>query len=179
MQIQIAGQHVEVTPGLRQFIAAKFERLGDMHPSARKAAVVLSVEKYRHTAEIHLHVDGVELSAKKTTKDMYASLEQALEAIEQQADKRKDRLRTSGSLRRGKAKVERLRARGGAADAETAPPPKVARLRPSTPRSLTLEEAVEALEASGNGFVLFKEPGRSGTRLLVRRPDASYALTEV
>lgn len=179
MQIQVTGQHVEVTAALRQFVASKFARLQELHPGVRKAAVVVSVEKYRHTAEVHFRADGVEMSAKKTTKDMYASLEQAIVALEQQADKRKDRLRGSGPLRRGAAKVERRRSRAAAPEPEEPKAPRVVRVRAAAPKSLSLGEAVEALESSGQDFLLFKEPGRAGTRLLVRRGDGSYAAAEV
>ncbi|MGH7442635.1 MAG: ribosome hibernation-promoting factor, HPF/YfiA family, partial [bacterium] len=177
MQLQITGHHVEITAGLKQFLAAKLARLEESYPLARKVSVVVTVEKYRHTAEIHFHADGVEMSAKKTTKDMYASLEQAIQALEQQAAKRKDRLRTGGSLRRGAAKVEKRGTRAIAKEAPSAPAPRVTRLRQTSPKSLDLDGAVAAMEASGQAFLLFKDPNRSGTQLLLRREGGAYAVT--
>lgn len=99
MNIQVTGRKTEVTASLRAYVATKMSRLEDIEPKARKATAVLSVEKYRHTAEIHFHAEKVEMSAKKTTKDMYASIDAAVAALAHQASKRKDALRSQHAKR--------------------------------------------------------------------------------
>src|SRR5258708_21309914 len=84
----------------------KVDHLGGLFPGVKKAQVVLTVEKYRHTAEIHFHADFTEYHAKKTTKDMYASIDGAVNALEHQAHKRKDKLRSQKSKRLGAAKAD-------------------------------------------------------------------------
>src|SRR6185436_20726237 len=82
-----------------------------LFPKVKKAQVVISVEKYRHSAEIHYHADFTEYHAKKTTTDMYASIDGAVNALEHQAHKRKDKLRSQKSKRLGAAKAKgRLKA---------------------------------------------------------------------
>ena len=59
MRVEITGRHVDITPPLRQLIArrlAKLERL--LNDSAISAGVILTKEKYRHRAEIIIHVRG-------------------------------------------------------------------------------------------------------------------------
>jgi putative sigma-54 modulation protein len=183
MQVQVTGHHVEITPGIRSFIEVKCAKLEELYPDVRKVAVIISVEKYRHTAEIHFHADKVEMSAKKTTKDMYASIEEAIAALEQQAGKRKDRLHTSGALRRTKARVEKLRSRTSKAQArddEDAAPakPRVVKVRNEIRTPLSVDDAVAALEGSDKGFLLFREKRGAAVQLLFKRDDGSYGLLE-
>jgi len=182
MQVQVTGQHIVITPGLRSFIVGKLAKLEEIYPRVKKVAVVVTVEKYRHTAEIHFHAEGAEMSAKKTTKDMYASIDQAVAALEQQASKRKDRMHTSGGLRRTAAKAEKQTSRKNgraSAEREEAPAPKVkvVRVRATAQKPMSVEDAVSALEASGAPFLLFKD-AKGATQLLFKREDGHYGLTE-
>jgi putative sigma-54 modulation protein len=179
MQVQITGHHVEITPGLRSFVTAKLGKLEEHFPKIRKVTVVLAVEKYRHTAEIHFHADGVELSAKKTTKDMYASVEEALAAIVQQAVKRKDRLRSQNSRRKGGEVRRRLRSNAPVEEEEPrVSQPRVIRTRPALRKPLSLEDALALFEGSGQPFLLFKDAATGETQLLYRREDGHYGLME-
>ncbi len=183
MQVQITGHHVEITPGLRSFVSSKLAKLEDYYPKLRKVAVVLSVEKYRHTAEIHFHAEGVEMSAKKTTKDMYASVEEALAALAQQAAKRKDRLRSQNARRKGdKSAKAGLARRSRLAEAEAeeavAPKPKVVRSRAKALKPMRIEDAIALLEAGGQPFVMFKDAESGETQLLYKRDDGHYGLME-
>lgn len=180
MQLQVTGHHMEVTPGLKAFIAGKLAKLEETFPKARKVVVILTVEKYRHTAEIHFRAEGVELSAKKTTKDMYASVEEAVAALDQQAGKRKDRLHTSGALRRSAGKVERKAAAGRAkAPAPEAPKrPKIVKVKALAAKSRSLDEAVDLIMDSEAAWLLFRDEATGATHLLFRREDGHLGLVE-
>jgi putative sigma-54 modulation protein len=186
MQVQVTGKKIEITPALRNFVAGKMSKLEEVFPHVKKVAVVLTVEKYRHTAEIHFRADGVEMSAKKTTKDMYASIEQGLGALEQQASKRKDRLHTQGAHRRADQRNSKLSAKAGRlakADAATkasakAPKLKVTKVKNSASKPLSLEAAAAHLSSSGEGFVLYRDAETGSTQLLFRREDGSIGLME-
>lgn len=177
MQLQVTGHHVEVTPALKGYIAAKLGKLEEIFPKAGKVSVILTVEKYRHTAEIHFRAEGVELSAKKTTKDMYASVEEAVAALDQQGAKRKDRLHSSGALRRSSAKSVKRSSAKSAAVADAPKRPKVSRVRAAV-KSMSLDEAVDALEASAEPFLLFRDENSGSTSLLFRKADGTYGLNE-
>ena len=185
MQIHLTGKHVEITPALRTHIANKIAKLEDTFPRVKRVTVIVTVEKYRHTVEIHFNAEGVELSAKKTTKDMYASVEEAVSALEQQASKRKDRLHTSSALRRSAGRVERLterataKSRKAASDADdNGGKIKIVRVRGGSAKPMAPEDAVALMEATGQAFVLFRDARTEAIQLLYRRDDGAYALVE-
>lgn len=181
MQVQVTGHHVVVTAAMRSFIESKAERLEDLLPNVRKVVVVLTVAKYRHQAEIHCHAERVELSAKKTTKDMYASVDQAIAALEQQAGKLKDRLHTSAAHRRTAAKQEKKQVKRGNAKAKEEAPAiktKVVRAKNPATKPMSLEDAQSALEASGAPFILFRDARSGAAQVLYRREDGHFGLQE-
>jgi putative sigma-54 modulation protein len=183
MQVQITGHHVEITPGLRSFVTAKLSKIEDYYPKVRKVTVVLTVEKYRHTAEIHFHAEGVEMSAKKTTKDMYASVEEALAAIAQQAAKRKDRIRSQNARRKGSLVVKRGASKRSSEDDDgmdepAVVRPKVVRSRAKALKPMRIEDAIAVLEAGKQPFLMFKDAASGETQLLFRRDDGNYGLME-
>lgn len=178
MQIQITGHHMVISSGLRSFISSKLAKLEDYYPALRKVTVVLTVEKYRHTAEIHFRADGVEMSAKKTTKDMYASIEEALAALNQQAAKRKDRLHSQNARRKtGKAvKRGRVAVEDEEDSAPLRPRPKVLRSRAKVAKPMAIEDAIALLNAGDQPFILFRDAASGETQVLYRREDGNYGL---
>ena len=99
MKVMISGRHVEVTKAMREFIEKKAVKIEEFFPGVRQVKVILEVQKYRHTAEIVFKAARKTVTAKKTTKDMYASIEEVLHAVERQANKRKEKLYSTSARR--------------------------------------------------------------------------------
>jgi putative sigma-54 modulation protein len=70
-----------------------FERLINAH-------VILSVEKYRHIAEITLKVSGLTLASKEESDDMYSSIDHAVDKLERQVKRYKQKLQNHKSKKR-------------------------------------------------------------------------------
>ena len=63
MQLVVSGHHIEVTEGLRDHVAAKFEKLQRHIDHITNVEVTLVVEKASHKAEANLHIAGADLFA--------------------------------------------------------------------------------------------------------------------
>ena len=55
--------------------------------------VTISVEKNRHIVEVVIHSHGATLHAKEETHDMYSSIDQAVDKIETQAKRLKEKIK--------------------------------------------------------------------------------------
>lgn len=185
MQVSITGRHVEITAALKNYVLAKLDHLEGLFPKVKKAQVVLSVEKYRHSAEIHFHADFTEYHAKKTTKDMYASIDGVIKALEHQAHKRKDKLRSQKSKRVGAAKaLGRLKK----ALKETEEPalevsrvsrlPRIVRLRSSSSKPMREDEAAMELVDSGSEFLVYEDSKNGRNQVMFKRGDGTLGLIE-
>ena len=93
MNLQISGQHVEVTPALKAYALDKVKRMERHFDHLIDGTMVLSVEKSRHKAEITVHARGCALHAEATEDSMYAALDIMADRLDQQVRKTKEKTR--------------------------------------------------------------------------------------
>lgn len=93
MQLNITGQHIEVTPGLRQFTENKFSRLTHYFEQINQVYIVLKVEKVQQIAEATLHVNGGEIHATAVTDDMYSAIDGLVDKLARQLTRHKEKLK--------------------------------------------------------------------------------------
>jgi len=186
MRLELTARNTEITPTLRRLVDTKLARLDRMlNDSAVSAQAVLTREKYRHRAEITLHTRGEKfLHGVGSTRTWETAVAQAIEKIEQQAQKvkgkwqeRKRRGRQRPPLPIDQPEAEAVR-----------PAPASARVRVRVPHTLrTVRQAVKPmsvsaaareLEAGRDGVVVFRDAETSGLSVLYRRPDGELTLVE-
>lgn len=177
MQVTITGRHVVVTAGMKSSILVKLQRLEELFPKAKTVQVVLTVEKYRHTAEIHFHAEHVEFSAKKTTKDMYASVDSAIKALEQQAAKKKGK-QSSKSLRSSSVKTAGKGSRVSQARMEAPVLPRIVRQRRLDSKPMREEDAAMELLESGKEFIVYEDARTGRAHVMFKREDGNFGLIE-
>ena len=91
MKLTITGRKIEVTDGIRDHLNDKISKtIADLDETA-DVHIALSVEKHRHFAEITLKTKGMTLHSHEETKDLYASIDKALEKMEKQIRKQRDK----------------------------------------------------------------------------------------
>jgi ribosome hibernation promoting factor len=92
MQIDLTGQHVEITPPLREYVTSKLDRLTRHSDQVLDIHVILSVEKLRHTAEATLRLNGGNVFADATEEDMYAAIDALTDKLDRQVKKHNQKL---------------------------------------------------------------------------------------
>ena len=93
MKLTITGRKIEVTDGIRDHLNDKIGKtIADLDETA-DVHKFLSVEKHRHFAEIILKTKGMTLHSHEETKDLYASIDKALEKMEKQIRKYRDKVK--------------------------------------------------------------------------------------
>ncbi|MFQ5647124.1 MAG: ribosome hibernation-promoting factor, HPF/YfiA family [bacterium] len=91
MKIHITARHMEMTDGLRKHIEEKLEQITKVAFHEIEVSVILSVEKYRQYAEITLTSEKQVFSSTEHTNDMYASIDKAIEKLDRQLHKYKEK----------------------------------------------------------------------------------------
>jgi putative sigma-54 modulation protein len=183
MRLDITGRHVEITPPLRQLIArrlAKVERL--LNDSLLSAKVILTLEKYRHRAEIILHARGDHtLRGLGEGNAWPLSIREAAEALEQQASKVKTRWaeRKRGETRRRAPRAAEAppAAAGSRARAE-AGNARVIRATRYAVKPMSVEDAAMRLEESPDSFIVFRNAENDAVGILFQRKDGNLGLIE-
>ena len=92
MNVIMNGRHLDITPALRSYAEEKIGRFDKYLSNISEAVVTLSVEKYRHKAEVLLKVNGVQIQAEGKTGEVYSAIDQVVEKLEKQVVKYKEKL---------------------------------------------------------------------------------------
>ncbi len=170
MRLMITGRHVAVTPALREYIGTRMERLDRYGLKLGTLQILLSVEKFHHVAEVVGVVQGRRLQAKTSTEEMYASIDEVVDKLGAQLRKLKER-----KVNHKFGDQPHVRA-----TARKAPRPEnngVEVVRP-TLEALTIEEAVEALNAAKLDLLMFVNALSGSTQVLQRLPNGRLSLID-
>lgn len=98
MNLTISGHHLELTPAIRSHVENKVARFGKYFDHIIDVQAILSVDKQiedksRHqTADITLHLKGKDAHATGASHDLYLAIDDAIEKLERQLSKYKERL---------------------------------------------------------------------------------------
>lgn len=100
MQIDISFRHMDPSDPLRDYADEKIRRVIRKHiRDDFDAQVTLSIEKFRHIAKFHLSYKGISIKCEESSDDMYTSIDLALDKLERQIRRYKDKLRTHKPVR--------------------------------------------------------------------------------
>ena len=91
MQVNISGQHLEVTQALRDSINEKLARLERHYDKITNVQVILSVEKLQQKIEATLNIPGGEVVGNAVNEDMYAAIDSLYEKLSRQLIKHKEK----------------------------------------------------------------------------------------
>lgn len=92
MKITITFRHMKSSAAIKDFVKEHLDRLDRYFEKAKEAHVILSVEKYMQIAEVVLTAKGVRATGKSATRDMYASIDGAVEKVEKTLKRHHDKV---------------------------------------------------------------------------------------
>jgi putative sigma-54 modulation protein len=93
MQMNITFRHFEPIDSLKNYAQDKVERANKYLDRAGEAHVVLSLERHLHHADITITSGPFVLRGREKSEDMYASIDLAMDKIERQLRRYKERLK--------------------------------------------------------------------------------------
>lgn len=94
MQVEYTGRQIAITPSLRQLAEEGLNRVRKVVGRSCSAHVILTEEKYRHTAEVTVQTKFQTIVGLCESTVMETALRDALSKAEIQAIKHKDKFRT-------------------------------------------------------------------------------------
>jgi putative sigma-54 modulation protein len=93
MQLNITFRQFGSSDALKEYAKEKVERVNKYLDRAGEAHVVLSLERHLHHAEITIHSGSWVLRGREKSEDMYASIDLAMDKIEAQLRKYKEKIK--------------------------------------------------------------------------------------
>ncbi len=91
MQINTTARHCELDPEDRLHAHQRLEKLQRYARDLHEAHLVVSAEKYRHTAEITLRLKHREMASREEATEARMAIDRAADALEEQLRRLKER----------------------------------------------------------------------------------------
>jgi putative sigma-54 modulation protein len=175
IQVDVKGRNLEVTEALRQYAEKKASKLAKFFDNGElDTEVLLSLQRGMQIAELTLRVGGLVLRGESRTNDMYASIDEACDRIEQQIRKYKTRIqrRLQDVPRKAALRVQHMD------DSHEAAAPHIVRSKRFPMKPMDVEEAVTEMELVGHDFFVFRNAATEQINVVYRRRDGDYGLIE-
>lgn len=181
MRFTVTFRNLEPTGALKEYAQEKLEKVQRFINREMEANVVFSIEKYLHIADITLTSKGVLFKGTAKSADMYVSIDQAVDKINLQARKRKERI-TNRKANFSTRIIEEE-------NYEVEPTPvEELTLEESIPqvikenrfysKPMTIEEAIMQLDQGNEDFLVFSNAHSGDINVLFLRPDGNYGVVE-
>lgn len=176
MKISVTFRNREGENWHKEYIDQKLKKLEKYMDTPVEARVVLSVEKFRNVAEVNLMTNGQNLNAREEAKDMYLAIDNAIEKIERQLKKRKERIRGHKS---NTARGEEITPSESYMDElDEAQEAKVVEMRKIVLKPMSLDDAIMEIDSSRNRFIVYRDSSTENVSIIYVRDDGKYALIE-
>lgn len=174
MQVIVNGRHIDVTDALRNYAESKVKKIEKYLPDTTEAVVTLSVQKYRHNAEILIKVNGLLIQAEDETGEMYSAIDKVMDKIERQVKRYKEKL-----LNRHKdSESIKTTSKIKSGEAEDKDIPKIIKTKRFEIKPMLPDEAVMQMELLHKDFFVFTNAGDNKVNVIYRRRDGNIGLIE-
>lgn len=168
MNIIITGRHLELTNNLKKYAEGKIRKFKKYLNNITEANIILSVEKYRHKAEVLLRANGAKIQAESVTGEMYSSIDDVVEKLERQVKKIKDK---GSSHRKGE---ERSTFQAGGEEAV----PSIIKNKSFDIKPMSPEEAAMQMDLLEKDFFVFTNASSGILNVMYKRRDGNLGLIE-
>ena len=93
MMINVTFRHMDSNDGIKEYARQKLMKIKKYMDSPVDAHVVLSVEKFRHIAEVTIKGEGVSINGEERSDDMYSAIDNVMDKIGRQIKKHRGKIR--------------------------------------------------------------------------------------
>jgi len=176
MDITVTFRHTEPIESLKTYAEEKVSKIKKYLDSPMEAHIVLSVEKFRHQADVTVSVNGVRIKGVEETGDMYSAIDQVMDKIEKQVKRHLSKIRNHRSEN---LKSEEISVREEADETKVlAQEGPVIEVEKMIAKPMDPEEAAMQLNLSGQDFLVFRNAKSREINVIYRRGDGNLGLIE-
>ena len=190
--IQITGRHVQITDSMKDYAIEKVSKIERFINRIIEVNVIMDIQRLDHKVEIILKIGNTKITSSAVTTDMYVSIDQAVDKLENQLLKYKSKLQDhhakghavldmSVSVLNPKEideEIELDEELERELQASRFKPHRVVKKENRPLKTLTYDEAIMKMELSGDSFMLFKSEEDQKLKVIYRRKDENYGIIE-
>jgi len=174
MQTSVTFKNLESSEHLKSYAKDKLDRFDKFLYNPAEANVVLTVEKFRHIAEININGDRLKINGKEETNDMYSAIDMVLDKLEKQIKKSKQKNREHRQGPKSRT-MDILDQDTVSKDEEVEKQIKVKNIEY---KPMDVEEAIMQMDLVSDNFLVFTNSRTDKVNVLYRRKDGHYGLIQ-
>ena len=183
MQLNITFRHLDPIDSLKNYAREKVERVNKYLDKATEAHVTLSVERHLHHADISIHSGNYLLRGREKSEDMYASIDLAMDKIEKQLKRYKEKLKHHHGRDRQHhhqkyVKHHVLEGLGSVTEIAPEQSQKVVKTNEFLTRPMSTDEAIMQMDLMNNDFYVFTNSTSMEMNVVYHRKDGTIGLIE-
>ncbi len=173
MQTSVTFKNLDPSNNLKSYISDKLDRFDKYLHNPGEANVVLSVEKFRHIAEVNIVGDRMTINGKEETEDMYSAIDMVLDKLEKQIKRSKQKTRDRRTGKGNKSRPAMANPDMLDEEAEGRVMVKSIEYKP-----MDVDEAVMQMDLLDDNFLVFTNARSDQVNVLYRRKDGNYGLIQ-
>jgi ribosome hibernation promoting factor len=173
-QINVTFRHVDPSQALKDYVVEKLGKVQKVVEKSFDANVTLSVEKYRHIAEVFLSAPGITIKAFESTEDLYSAIDLVCDKVERQLKKYREKQKDKGQGTAPEPFVSgsSITVAPGTAGA------RIVRMDNFLPKPMTVEDAAQHLDILRVDVVMFVNQETNQPSVVFRQQDGNIGFTE-
>ena len=172
--ISVTFRHIDPSQPLKDYVAEKLGKIQKILDSPFEANVTLSVEKYRHIAEVFLTARGITIKAFESTDNLYSAIDLVCDKVERQTKKYREKRKEKGTGVIGETFVSGSSLTVSEGDAGS----RIVRHDNFIPKPMSVEDAAHYLDIMKVDVVMFVNEETNQPSVVFRQQDGNIGFTE-
>jgi putative sigma-54 modulation protein len=185
-KIHVTGRNVLITEAMKQYALLKVQKINRLSERIVDVKITMDIQKLDHLVDIIMKVENIKIKSSGLSTDMYASIDQAVDKLENQLKRYRSRIVDHHGKHLSTIDMEvdvfRRPLDEGSIELEevyNGVSPHVIEKQKTIPlKRLTLQEAMWEMDLSNHAFLLFKneEDKDLSLHVIYRRKDGNYGV---
>lgn len=176
MQISVSFRNVDPSDHLKGYAENRMARLKKYMDEPIEIYLVLSIQKFRHTADVTISANGMKIKAQEETGDLYSAIDMVLDKVEKQVKRHREKVKEHKAEGMTKGLTEEKKT-GEEKEVEEEVP-QIVKTERILAKPMDVEEASLQLKLSNSEFMVFTNSKTRLINVLYRRKDGNFGLIE-
>lgn len=175
MKLNIRGSKIEITDAIKSYLEGKVQKLDKYfeNPEEINANIVVKTKGIDQTVEITIPIKKAILRVEESNKDLYSSIDLAVDKLERQIRKNKTKIKQKNNREKFDLFID-FEVEEMEESPETIVKRKTVDMKP-----MSEEEAILQMDLLGHEFFIFKDSDTDTNAVLYKRKDGNYGIIEM
>lgn len=175
MKLNIRGSKIEITDAIKSYLESKVQKLDKYfeNPEEISANIVAKTKGIEQTIEITIPIKKAILRVEESNKDLYSSIDLAVDKLERQIRKNKTKIKQKNNKEKFDMFID-FEVEEENEELETIVKRKTIDMKP-----MSEEEAILQMDLLGHEFFIFKDSDTENNAVLYKRKDGNYGIIEM